>query len=167
MIIMIINNHHHHLPWQSCYSFVEGVQWRWHFLFTPRVPDRTPLTFSSNEMSHCGGKDVSEGTLSHSESGIWSFLQRIPAIIIIIIIVTAIRDLRIFCSFLQLLLLHYTTTASVREIQANCPDQAVLQCASDDLGPVSFLAVSWYKVRERNNIHRHAGRVFVPKMCVC
>lgn len=49
-----------------------------HFLNTPTVPDRAALTLNLNEMSRCGGKDVSDGTLSHSESGVLSFLQHIP-----------------------------------------------------------------------------------------
>lgn len=65
----------------------------------------------------------------------------------------------------QLLLLHYTTTTSVQEIHANCPEQAVLECASDDLDTWSFLSVSWYKVREQKKIHRHVG-VFVSNTCV-
>lgn len=63
-------------------------------------------------------------------------------------------------------MLHYTTTTSVQEIHANCPEQAVLECASDDLDTWSFLSVSWYKVREQKKIHRHVGCVFVSNTCV-
>lgn len=53
--------------------------------------------------------------------------------------------------FVTLLLLHYTTTTSVQEIHANCPEQAVLECTSDDLDTWSFLSVSWYKLHSGTN----------------
>lgn len=41
-----------------------------------------------------------------------------------------------------------------------------MECTNDDLDTMSFLSVSWYKVREQNQVHRHVGCAFVSSTCV-
>ncbi|XP_069382988.1 CD83 antigen [Paralichthys olivaceus] len=50
---------------------------------------------------------------------------------------------------IQLLLVHFTTTQSIKTIQSDCGENVSLRCPYDDMDSIDFISVAWYKFKNQ------------------